>query len=343
MIYTEHGLSKKDPELSAIADLEEKITAAYISTEWKINESNQLNGGIRYEHTSTYISPPTEKGVLDRNSGNFFPSLFYRKAFTDHFDIFLGYSRRITRPTFNDMAPFVYMVDPNTYFSGNPTLKPAIIDGLKLDFRIKRAIISFDYSNSNNQIVNFQPEIDLLTNKQIIRSHNLDFEKLYSINLSVSWILIGWWDIQANTSGFYRKFKTVHLEKNETRDFKHFNFNIVNNIILPKDFSLELVGLYESKMIWGLWEFKPLGSLNIGVQKKLKENKGVFRLSMDDVFYTNIWKMSSRMPESLVKSFLYGDLHNQSIRLNYTRSFGNKKLKAVNIESGSEEERKRVQ
>jgi hypothetical protein len=94
---------------------------------------------------------------------------------------------------------------------------------------------------------------------------------LYSINLSIPWILTDWWEIQANTSGFYRKFKTAHLEKNETKDFRHFNFNLVNNIILPKDFSLELVGFYESKMIWGLWEFKPMGSLNIGLQKKLKE------------------------------------------------------------------------
>jgi hypothetical protein len=94
---------------------------------------------------------------------------------------------------------------------------------------------------------------------------------LYSINLSVPWILTDWWEIQANTSGFYRKLKTAHLEKNETKDFRHFNFNLVNNIILPKDFSLELVGFYESKMIWGLWEFKPMGSLNIGLQKKLKE------------------------------------------------------------------------
>jgi hypothetical protein len=64
---------------------------------------------------------------------------------------------------------------------------------------------------------------------------------------------------------------------------------------------------------------------------------------MDDIFYTHTWKMNSQIPQSHVKSVLSGDFHNQSIRLNYTRSFGNKKLKAVNIESGSADERKRVQ
>lgn len=343
VINTEDGVSMRDAELSVSANLEERIAAAYASVEWKINDANQLNGGIRYEHTDTYISTAREDGVVDRNSGNLFPSLIYQRAVTEHFDIVLGYSKRITRPTFNDMAPFVFMADPNTYFSGNPALKPALIDGIKLDFKIKQATISLDYSNSRNRIVNFQPEVDLLTNKQVLQSRNLDFEKLYSVNLSVPWILTDWWDIQVNTSGFYRKFKTIHLEKNTTRDLSHFNFNVVNNIVLPKDFSLELSGFYESKMIWGLWEFEPFGAVNIGLQKKLKENKGVFRLSVDDVFRTNIWRMHSFIPETRVKSYLYGDLHNQSIRLNYTRSFGNKKLKAVNIESGSEEERKRVQ
>lgn len=343
VMYTEGGIQRKDPELSTTADLDENITAAYASLEWRINGSNQLHGGLRYEHTSTYISTQPKKGDVDRDFGNIFPSLLYSKTFSDNLDVTFSYSRRITRPTFNDMAPFVFMVDPNTFFSGNPALQPAIIDGLKLDVKIKQAVVSLGYSDARNQIVNFQPEIDILTNKQVLRSQNLEFEKLYNINLSVPVTLTDWWDVQANTSGFYRKFKTAHLDDNLTRDFTHFNFNLVNTIILPKDFSLELVGFYESKMIWGLWEFRPLGSLNIGIQKKLKENKGVFRLSMDDIFYTNIWKMYSSMPESQINSFLLGDMHNQSFRLNYTRSFGNKKLEAVKIESGSEEERKRVQ
>lgn len=240
------------------------------------------------------------------------------------------------------MAPFVFILDPNTFFSGNPALKPAIIDGFKLDINIKRAIVSIDYSHSKNEIANFQPEIDPLTNKQILRSQNLDFLKLYSVPLSVPWILTDWWDIQANTSGFFRKFKTLHLQENETRDLYNFNFNLANNIRLPKDFLLEITGFYESKMMMGIWQFMPLGSLNIGLQKKLQENRGTLRLAIDDMLYTNVWNLNTHIPPEVVSQFV-GDFHVQSIRLTYNRALGNKKLKDVTIKSGSEEERKRIQ
>ncbi|CAN5123973.1 hypothetical protein BH23BAC1_BH23BAC1_31280 [soil metagenome] len=241
------------------------------------------------------------------------------------------------------MAPFVFIWDPNTFFSGNPALMPSILDGYKVDLRIKRSTITFEYNNSKNEIAPFQPEIDPVTNIQTLRSQNLDYQKIYSVTFSIPWILTEWWDIQANASGFYRDIKTLHLQKNEILSFYNYNFNIVNNIKLPKDFSLEIMGNYESKMIWGLWQFNPLGSLNIGLQKKLQGNNGTFRVAVNDVFYTYVWKALSVIPEANFVSNLLYDFHNRSVNLTYTKSFGNNKLKAVSIKSGSEEERKRVQ
>ncbi|MBK8280493.1 MAG: outer membrane beta-barrel protein [Saprospiraceae bacterium] len=37
-----------------------------------------------------------------------------------------SYSKRITRPTFNDLAPFVILLDPTTFWQGNAALQPAI-------------------------------------------------------------------------------------------------------------------------------------------------------------------------------------------------------------------------
>lgn len=180
-----------------------------------------------------------------------------------------------------------------------------------------------DYSHSKNEIANFQPEIDPLTKKQIFRSQNLDFLKLYSVTLSIPWILTDWWEIQWNSSGFFRKFKTSHLQENPTRDLYNFNLNLSNNIRLPKDIKLELTGFYDSKMMMGIWEFKPIGSLNIGIQKTLKENRGTLRLAMDDLFYTNVWNMNTLISPEVFSHFV-GDFHAQSIRLTYNRSFGNK-------------------
>lgn len=342
VLFTRNGATTRNEELSIMAFLEEDILAGYMSAEWLINESNQVNGGVRFENTRTYISTATVKGIVDRNFGNYFPSIFYKKTFSANLNLNLGYSRRIQRPTFNDLAPFVFFMDPNLFFSGNPALWPATIDGLKADITIRRANISLEYSKTKNAIAAFQPEIDPINNRQILRSQNLDHQKIYSINLSLPWIINDWWDIQLNSGGFYTMLRTAHLEENLNLDFFNFTTNATSNFQLPHNFSAEITGFYQSKMNWGVWDFYPLGSLNIGIQKKLNRDKGTFRLTIDDIFYTNIWRANSTIPEYHVNSEIVGDPHMQAVRLNYTRNFGNNKLRGVNIKSGSEELQKRV-
>src|SRR5690606_29490108 len=191
---------------------------------------------MRYEYTSTYIRTTLQTGLVDRTFRNFVPSVFYQRMLNDQWTISVGYPKRMTRPTFNDMAPLGYMADPNTYFSGKPELKPAPTDGLRLDLKIRRSVGSLGYSNSRNQIANFQPEVDLITNKKVVRSKNLDYEKLYSINLSIPWILSDWWDVQVNAGGFNRALKTAHLEENTSKSYRNLSLTLVNNIVLTKRF-----------------------------------------------------------------------------------------------------------
>ncbi len=137
--------------------------------------------------------------------------------------------------------------------------------------------------------------------------------------------------------------RTAHLEEKIDLDFFNFTTNMTSTFKLPQSFSAEITGFYQSKINWGIWHFNPIGSLNIGFQKKLNKDKGTFRLTFDDIFYNYIWQLKSTIPEYNVTSSFVGDIHMQSFRLNYTRSFGNRKLRGVNIKSGSEELQKRVQ
>ena len=115
---------------------------------------------------------------------------------------------------------------------------------------------------------------------------------------------------------------------------------MINSLKLPKDFAIEVSGMYQSKTLWGISEFLAVGSLNAGVQKKL--GKGILRLSIDDIFNTNNWKLKTNLPGNNLNSYFDYDFHTRYARLTYTRSFGNKKLQSVKLKSGAEEERARV-
>jgi hypothetical protein len=106
----------KDPAFSAIYDLEESIYAAYSSLTYAITAKTNMKFGLRYEYTNSNLGSEQKKNIVDKRYGKLFPSYFISHTINDNNSYNFSYSRRITRPTFNDMAPFVIFVDPYTFF-----------------------------------------------------------------------------------------------------------------------------------------------------------------------------------------------------------------------------------
>jgi len=324
------------------ADLTEKIGAAYLSGNWNPTEDLQVNGGVRYEYTDRLLSTPADGKVVDRSSAYLFPSLFIKRDLPGEFSIQGSYNRRITRPTFNDLAPFVFFVDPKTFLSGNSKLEPAISDGIKLDLQRKQWLISLQYSISNNEIAGFQPKVDPATNEQTYSAQNLDFLRTYAITTSFPLYPTSWWELQTNITGRYQRYRTLHLQDNLTLEAAGLTANITNTIELPRDFSFEISGFYQSKSIWGMMQFNPQGSVDAGVQKRINDGRGTIRLSMDDIFYTNVWEIDMEVPQANLDSFTRYDFHIQQVKLSFTWNFGNNELNTVSVESGSTEEQGRI-
>lgn len=324
------------------ADLSEKTGAAYISGSWKPDESIQLNAGLRFEYTDRFLSTPDSPGLVDAQNGNLFPTFFFQKNLQDEKSIGFSYARRITRPTFNDLAPFVYFIDPNTFLSGNPDLNPAISDAFKLDYNLNQWLLSLQYSYTKDELAPFQPNIDQENNEQTLSTQNLSNFQSYVINTSFPIFFTSWWELRPNLSGRYQVFKTRHLNDNLTSNSYGFTANLINSIDLPREFSLEISGYYQSKSVWGIWQFKPMGSFNAGIQKRLADGQATLRLSADDIFRTNLWRSNTDVPGANMDSEFFYDFSSRNVKLTFTWNFGNSKMKSVNVSTGSEEEQGRV-
>ncbi len=106
--------------------LSEHIGAAYTSFTVQVNAKTKLLAGFRYEYTRTQLDSDLEKGIVNRRYGNLFPNVQFSYAFSKNSSGQFSYGRRITRPAFNDLAPFVLLVGPDNFMSGNPALQPAL-------------------------------------------------------------------------------------------------------------------------------------------------------------------------------------------------------------------------
>lgn len=73
-----------------------------------------------------------EEALFDLEFWSLFPNFFMSRTFNDEHKLQLSYNRRITRPAYTDIAPFVFFVDPNTYYTGNPLLRPTLSNKIQL-------------------------------------------------------------------------------------------------------------------------------------------------------------------------------------------------------------------
>lgn len=329
-----------DPNFTSSSVLHESIGAAYLSMKWSNVKGFDLTTGLRYEFTATDISSPVKGDEVIRKYGYFFPSFSARRSLGPEKDFQLSYGRRIVRPGYNDIAPFVFFWGVRSFSAGNTRLYPAVVDALAFSYHLKQWNLSLHYSISENEIASIQPERDDQFNV-IYRSQNLEYLKTIGITNSYTQNVFPRWTLQANVTAQYQIAESSHLPVNFRKELPGMNVILMNRIMLPKDFSIEVSATYQSALMSGISEYKPIGSLNAGIQKSFGR-RGILQLAMDDILYTNYWKISTDARGNDLKSAFIYDWHNQYVRLTYTRSLGKKVGRVTQKDSGAEEERRRV-
>lgn len=111
--------------------LNENIAAAYSSFTFNLNPKTTIKAGLRYEYTTSNLGSTQTANIVDRKYGELFPTFYISQKLNEDNSVNFSYSRRITRPTFNDLAPFTIFFDPKTFFTGNPALQPAIANSIQ--------------------------------------------------------------------------------------------------------------------------------------------------------------------------------------------------------------------
>ncbi len=331
-----------DSLYTSAAKLREDISAAYLSFNIIPNDRLNMKLGLRYEYTNSNLGTALVKDIVDRHYGRLFPSFAISHKLSDAQSINFSYSRRINRPAFNDLAPFIFFFDPNTYFSGNAALQPSILDNFKADFTFNKNLVSLGYSHDDNFIALFQSRIDPKTNKQVIYTENLKYVKTIPLILSFPVTITKWWSIQNNITGIWQKAGLLDKNTKSTIKQAHLNIRITQNFQIRESLTAELNGFYQTASIFGGYKVKPFGQLDFGIQKKFKNNNEKLRLAVNNIFssFKFLW-LTTTGTENFSRTEL--QFNRITVNLNYSRSFGRNSVKAARARStGAADESGRV-
>lgn len=333
----------QDPTLTSNSRLGEQIWATYASSDIKLGAKTNAKIGLRYEYTDSKLDTETDGRVVDRQFGRFFPSAFLSHNFTEDFGANIAYSRRITRPTFNEMAPFVYLVDPTTFFAGNVAIQPSITDAYKFDLRYKTIFFSVQYSMQDSTIARFQQQYDPETNRLLLLSENLKNSKILSFTLGFPLTINDWWKMRVNAMYFQQENNSYIQEQPVRLKKDYLQFNTAQSFKLPKGFSSEVTFFYIGPRLFGAGKFGEMYGLNWGIQKNLGGNWGTLRFNVNDILNSIELKGTAYVEAQGLTYNGTFDFSQRTFTLTYSRNFGNQKVKAARKrQRGAAEESQRV-
>lgn len=332
-----------DSELSQHVFMIENIGAAYVSLDADLDSKTKLQSGLRYEQTYTNLENFIGEDILERNYGNLFPNFSISREINDDHKIMLSYGRRITRPTYNDLAPFVTFLDPLNLVMGNMELLPSLSHTVQTNYQFKK---SYSINWDLTQIKNFIGW-DILVfpdqNIQLIQKNNFDNTLNLSLSLNAPNHLTSWWEGNTSLQGVYQKVSSISQETLVKRNMGYYHINSTQTFRLGNGYSTEISGFYISPQLQGLVIQKSYGTLNLGFQKELKNEKGSFKLSAEDMLWTNRFSFENSNSQIGFESHLNIFFTSRVVRLTYSKNFGRTGIKSVKKAAGSEAERNRMQ
>ena len=333
----------QDPALTSNSDLDERIMAAYTSIGYAINNKTDIKLGLRYEHTNSNLLSDTEGTLVDRSYGELFPTAYISHKINDTLSFGVSYSRRITRPTLRDMAPFVIFLDPTTLFSGNPAVQPALSDNIAFTTNYRSLLLKVEYAIEKGTIARFTPKIDEATNRLSYQAENLDKTNIFSVTLGLPITIANWWKMQNN----FTYLETKVEDKGEGFIFSSqqstFTATTSQSLTLAKDLTSEISANYFGPQQFGYGKTKALFFMNIGFQYKFSDKWGTLKFNMSDIWDSRVFKATAFVPEQNLNTDGSYDFSNRTFTLTYTRNFGNKKVKSSrDRKTGAEDEINRV-
>ncbi len=254
----------------------------------------------------------------------------------------LTYSRRIDRPSYQDLNPFEFQLDELTFGKGNAFLNPQYTHNIQLSHTFNYTLnTSFSYSRTNDFFTRITDTVN--TSASFITFVNLANQQTWNLTVSYPFSPTEWWSIYSNVSAYrvknvadYGDGKTINVDANVFSLFSQHTFS------LPKDFSIELSGFYSSPGIWGgNFETDNFWSIDAGIQKKLWDDRGTLRVGISDIFNSMKWHGVSQFGGQYMDAS--GGHDSRQLKVNFSYLFGNNQVKSARKrKTGLEEEQKRI-
>ncbi|MBD0402555.1 outer membrane beta-barrel protein [Flammeovirga sp. EKP202] len=316
----------------------EHIQALYIDATKSLTEKVNFKLGFRLENTLTE-SKATE--TIHNDYLKLFPVLYLSYAINKENFMSLSYNKRIGRPSFWELKPFRWYINPNFYSEGNPFLRPVYYDSYNLTYSFRNKLtanIDFVYAQDQYNVINI---LDAETEEQIVTRDNISNNYTTSLNVNYQ---LEYQRLQMVLNAGINYSKTMLFKDIGSEVFNGTNgwYSIINtfNINEEKTFMADVTIGGALPIHNGLITSTSGYYINFGVKKYLMDKKLQLTASINDIFNSNLRYFTSINNGN--KQVASGYYDNRYFRFSVKYKFGNNKISDRSKSMGNQEALRRI-
>jgi len=277
---------------SNLFNYSDQTHAVYFNYSNVIDDTKSPNvtysAGLRGEYTTYQGANANQSVDFKKNYLKLFPSANLAFHINENDLLKISYSRRINRPSFSSLNPFIDITDSLNPHGGNPYLKPEFIHSFELRYSKKLKsmtyISSVYYRHTTDIIGRF---ISLFPNGvALITQQNYGKGITYGIEQILTGSPINHLNTNLSLSLYKQHIDGSNVSTDAIKDLVSWNCKWINSYAIDKTSKVQLTANYISPIATAQGTRVAVYNVDMGFQKKIFNNKAALALVVTDIFNT---------------------------------------------------------
>jgi iron complex outermembrane receptor protein len=314
---------------------EENINAAYLNLSTPLSKKISAQFGLRLENTNAKGTQITTGENFERHYTQLFPTAYFQYKANAKNNFGANFGRRVSRPSYQSLNPFIRFIDRYTFSQGNPNLKPSVSNNIELSHTWKNQITTtLNYTNVQDII---QEIIQQKGEEAYNMPSNVSSLNQFGIAVTANTPITKWWTSNININVYNDRYKGVISNTPINLAATSFVINGTQQFKITKTLTAELNGRFRNGWLEGVMKVNAIGFVGAGISQQIWKNKGTIRLTARDIFYSQKLKGLTRYGNVDVELRQIAETQILSIGFSYNFSKG-KKIAPVKRTGGSSNE-----
>jgi len=319
---------------------EENINAAYLNYSAPLSKKITGQFGLRLENTRAMGDQKTTGQQFSRNYTQLFPTAYFQYKANDKNNFGANFGRRVTRPSYQSLNPFIRFLDRYTFSQGNPNLKPSVSSNIELTHTWKNQVTTtLNYSHVEDII---QSIIQQKGEEAYNMPENVASLDQFGIAINANTPITKWWMSSMNVNLYRDNFKgTVNNMSIDTRGTS-FILGGTQQFKFSKTLSAEINGKYRAGGLEGVMRVDAIWFIGAGISQQIMKGKGTLRLTARDIFRTQRQNGTTRYGNVDVRMRNAGETRVVALGFTYNFSKGKKITPVKRTQGSANDEQNRI-